>query len=192
MMNENNKEFQFIYTFIVLESVYYSHPVIFFPINAKNRNISLPFIGITLSFITLGSMIVSIFYLKLFFNVKTKDKFSYALISIIISFALFGLSDFVENNLLFLILSIISRLLQGFYVGMVFVVGYDRIPKLFPNKEIMNKKIILLVNAGYLGSCISYSLGYLLIYLTNYALSFLLISLMTAVFFFIFLKIIQV
>ena len=178
-MKVKDIEFLFIYIITSLESVYYYHPVVFFPINAKKRHIPPKFIGLTLSLITLGSLILSISYSKFFLNIKTKKKFCSGLVVIIISFSLFGLSDYIENNFYFLIVNLFSRFFQGYYTGMVFTVGYERLPKLFIDEDILNKKIILLGSAQSFGGCMSYFLGFIFFHYSNYAISFLFFSLIS-------------
>ena len=188
-MKENTKIFIYLNLLVILESSCYFLPVILFPIEAKNRKIAPIFIGLVLGMITLGSFFVALFLGKNLSKYNKKNLIASSLIVIIISLSLYGLCNFIENNNVFLIFSLISRIIQGYFSGVVLTSSFSYIYELISDKNERKEQVSYLSNSLSFGSIVGPSSASVFYYLTDYAGCFLLFSLVlfiVGIFFIIF------
>ena len=178
-MDKNEIIFFFICIIMLFEVIFYFYPTVYFPIYSQKRNISQTQIGIVMGSITPGILLISIFYSKYLSQISPKNKYMSILLIMIVSFLLFGLSDYIKNNTIFLIVNIFSRFIQGFYSGLSYTLGYKLIPKLFESNVEIQKRIKITSMSQSLGGLTCHSLGYFFIYIAGYVGSFFLLCLLT-------------
>ena len=188
-MLENTKIFIYLNILMMLQSSCYFLPIILFPIEAKNRKISPIFIGLVLGMITCGSFLAALFLAKNLSKYNKKNLIISSLIVVIISLSLYGLCNLIVNNSLFLAFSLISRMIQGYFSGVVITTTFAYIYELISDKSERKNQVCYLSNSLSFGSIFGPTSASLFYYYTNYTgcnLLFSLVILIFGVFFIIF------
>ena len=181
---DKKKSYLFIHAFFLLliERMIYVIPIMFYPLQAEKRNISPSYIGLTLSFLAIGNIIVSSILGATMKNLNRKNILLFGLIILIFTTFSYGMGDFIKNGKKFLIFNIIIRFFQGWYSGIAYTVGFSFVYDFFHIEIDRKKKISFFWVATALGNVSGSGLGSLFFYFFSYQGLFIVISCILAIY----------
>ena len=154
-----------------------------------SRDINLSLVGFIFSFYPLSYFIFSIYLGKSLHLYEKRKLLIYCQLLLVFANFLFGILDRITSNYLLVILSIISRLVQGFAIGGACSILYAYVPELYPKEQEETFAIIeMSVGAGI---SIGPVLGGFIYKYVSYEASFFIIAGIYALFSWIFISLLK-
>ena len=149
----------------------YGLPIAFFPKEAKNRGISAFVVGIIFSMYPLGGFIFGFIVGKMLNTWRRERMILYSQLLMGISIVIFGLANLISGSFFFIIITLITRAMQGISIGTYQTVAYSYIPDYWADEidiriSILEIFVGLGIGSGPLIGTLFYeTIGYLAIYL---------------------------
>ena len=160
--------------FLLVDMTTFSFLAPILPDLILSRHMSLSLIGCIFSFYPLSYFIVSVYLSKSLHLFQKKKLLIYCQILLVIANLLFGILDMISSNLLLVILSMLSRFVQGIAIGGGCSILYAYIPELYPREQ--EETFAIIEMSVGIGISLGPVLGGFLYKYLNYERSFLVIS----------------
>ena len=174
--------------FLMLDMTSFSFLAPILPDLIVKRGINLSIVGLIFSFYPVSYFFVSLYLGKSLSAFDKRGLLIKCQMLLVLANILFGMLDFLDSNILLIILSIFSRLVQGTAIGGACSILYAYVPELYPREQEETFAIIeMSVGAGV---SIGPVLGGLIYSYLSYEGSFYIIAAVYAIcsFLFLFLK----
>lgn len=121
--------------FLMMDMTTFSFLAPILPDLMLSRDMSLSLVGFIFSFYPLSYFIVSLYLGKNLYLFDKKKLLAYCQLLLVLSNIAFGTLDLVSSNTILVILSVLSRLIQGMAIGGACSILYAYIPELYPYEQ---------------------------------------------------------
>ena len=148
----------------------FSNIMPFFPQEAISKGVPQYLVGIIFAALPFGGILSSFFLAKYISKIGRKKTLLFGVLTNIVSATVLGCLKFVDNELIFIVIAIISRLFQGFGRSSYSTGTFSSISVIYPNS--IQKKIGYVESVSGLGMMLGPPIGSGLYSLGGYSMPF--------------------